>query len=169
VRHLADPIEVGVPLELAEGLLLLRLPLPFALNHVNVYLLEEDDGWTIVDCGLDTPATRQIAIRRIEVTRALFLYVGAGRDLSPAQRTLLAAQRSVGRSVPDAALARIEAALAAKSTGEAALAAIAQLGPDPSALSFSNLADLMTYLTRAGLGADADAIALEALQVWKAI
>jgi len=60
VRHLADPIEVGVPLELAEGLLLLRLPLPFALNHVNVYLLEEDDGWSIVDCGLDTPATRQI-------------------------------------------------------------------------------------------------------------
>jgi hypothetical protein len=118
---------------------------------------------------LPSTATRQLAIRRIEVTRALFLYVGAGRDLNPAQRTLLAAQKSAGRSVPDAALARIAAALAAKSTGEAALAAIAQLGPDPSALSFSNLADLMTYLTRAGLDADADAIALEALQLWKAI
>lgn len=60
VRHLADPIELGVPLELAEGLLLLRLPLPFALNHVNVYLVEDGDGWTLVDCGLDTPAARQI-------------------------------------------------------------------------------------------------------------
>jgi hypothetical protein len=116
-----------------------------------------------------TPASRQLAIRRIEVTRALFLYVGAGRDLNPAQRALLATQKTAGRGVPDAALARIEAALAAKSTGEAALAAIAQLGPDPSALSFSGLADLMTYLTRAGLDNDADAIALEALQVWKAI
>jgi hypothetical protein len=116
-----------------------------------------------------TPAMRQVAIRRIEVTRALFLYVGSGRDLTPAQRTLLASQRSAGRGVPDAALARAQSALAAEAPAEAALAAIAQLGPDPSALSFSGLADLMSVLSKAGLPGDANAIALEALQVWKAI
>ncbi|WP_322487558.1 MBL fold metallo-hydrolase [Chloroflexus sp.] len=34
----------------------LRLPLPFALNHVNVYLLRDAQGWTVVDTGLHTPA-----------------------------------------------------------------------------------------------------------------
>ncbi|WP_298820256.1 MBL fold metallo-hydrolase [Chloroflexus sp.] len=34
----------------------LRLPLPFALNHVNAYLLRDEQGWTIVDTGLHTPA-----------------------------------------------------------------------------------------------------------------
>lgn len=53
-------IETGRPVAMAPGVLLLRLPLPFALDHVNVYLLEEADGWTIVDCGLDTPAARAI-------------------------------------------------------------------------------------------------------------
>lgn len=119
--------------------------------------------------SVSAPAARQIAIRRIEVSRALFLYVGASRDLTPTQRALLAAQKTAGRGVPDGPLARIESALDAKAVGEAALAAIAQLGPDPSALSFSGLADLMTYLSRAGLDGDADALALEALQVWKAI
>jgi len=59
-RPLAATIETGRPLAIAEGVLLLRLPLPFALNHVNVYLLDEADGWTIVDCGLDTAAARRI-------------------------------------------------------------------------------------------------------------
>lgn len=81
IRHHEAVIEVGTPLEIADGVLLLRLPLPFALNHVNVYLLKDTDGWTIVDCGLDTPAARQIwdsvldslkvgrhAVRRIIVT-----------------------------------------------------------------------------------------------------
>ncbi len=52
-------IEMARPVAIAEGLLLVRLPLPFALNHINVYLLDEGDGWTLVDCGLDTPDSRQ--------------------------------------------------------------------------------------------------------------
>lgn len=60
VRHHDLPIETGQPLEIAERVWLLRLPLPFALNHINVYLLADVDGWSIVDCGLDTPAARQI-------------------------------------------------------------------------------------------------------------
>lgn len=53
-------VETGRPVEMAEGVLLLRLPLPFALNHINVYLVDEGDGWTLVDCGLDTPEARAI-------------------------------------------------------------------------------------------------------------
>ena len=33
----------------------LILPLPFALNSVNIYLLRGEDGWTVLDCGLHTP------------------------------------------------------------------------------------------------------------------
>ncbi|MGC8952031.1 MBL fold metallo-hydrolase [Chloroflexus sp.] len=41
---------------LLPNLYQLRLPLPFALNHVNVYLLRDSQGWTVVDTGLHTPA-----------------------------------------------------------------------------------------------------------------
>ena len=36
-----------------------RLPLPFALNHVNCYLLRDDEGWTMLDTGLDRPEIRR--------------------------------------------------------------------------------------------------------------
>jgi len=42
--------------EIVPNIYQLRLPLPFALNHVNVYLLRDEQGWTIVDTGLHTPA-----------------------------------------------------------------------------------------------------------------
>src|SRR5215213_2433027 len=44
--------EYGEPVALDEGLWWLRLQLPFALNHVNLVLAEDDDGWTAVDTGL---------------------------------------------------------------------------------------------------------------------
>lgn len=50
--------EDGALLEVAPGVHWLRLPLPFALNHVNLYLLEDDAGWVIVDCGLNSEACR---------------------------------------------------------------------------------------------------------------
>lgn len=116
-----------------------------------------------------TPAQRQAELRRIENTRALFLYVGAGRALNPSARALLGTLRTAGRGVPDGALARIQAALDAHASGEAALAAIAQVGPDPSAVSFAGLSDLIAALRGAGLDRDARDIALEALQPWKAL
>ena len=42
----------GETLELAAGVRWLRMPLPFELNHINLWLLEEEDGWTIVDTGI---------------------------------------------------------------------------------------------------------------------
>jgi hypothetical protein len=116
-----------------------------------------------------TPLARQIDLRRIENTRALFLFTGTGRALSPEQRALLADQRTAGRGVSDAAIARISSAANQDADGEAAIAAIALLGPDVSAVSFAGLADLLTQLRRVGFEKDVDAIALEALQVWKAL
>lgn len=39
--------------EVAVAIYRVRLPLPFALNHVNCYLLRDDDGWTLLDTGLN--------------------------------------------------------------------------------------------------------------------
>ncbi len=46
--------------EMAEGILWLRLPLPMALDHVNVFALDDGDGWTLLDTGFDTGKTRAI-------------------------------------------------------------------------------------------------------------
>ncbi|MHB2167961.1 MBL fold metallo-hydrolase [Alsobacter sp. R-9] len=46
--------------EVAPGLHWIRLPLPFRLNHVNVWALEEPDGWTVIDTGCDTSTIRAI-------------------------------------------------------------------------------------------------------------
>lgn len=45
-------------LPVAEGVYWLRMPLPFHLNHINVYLLRGDSGWVIVDTGIHTEETR---------------------------------------------------------------------------------------------------------------
>ncbi len=55
-----DIPERGQAVEIAPGVLWLRLPLPLKLDHVNVYALEEGDGWTVVDTGFDTGLTREI-------------------------------------------------------------------------------------------------------------
>jgi len=112
---------------------------------------------------------QQLAIRRIENTRALFLAFGMGRDLTAAQRATLAGQRTAGRGVSDAAIARITAAARQKAHAEAALAILPQLGTDTSAISFAGLADLLTQLREIGLEDDATALALEALQAWRAL
>lgn len=53
-----DPPAPGETIEVAEGVLWLRLPLPMALDHVNAYALDDGEGWTLVDPGIDTPACR---------------------------------------------------------------------------------------------------------------
>ncbi|MFL5333103.1 MAG: MBL fold metallo-hydrolase [Geminicoccaceae bacterium] len=52
--------EYGEPVTLDEGLWWLRLQLPFALNHVNLVLAADDDGWTLVDTGLGDAPTRAV-------------------------------------------------------------------------------------------------------------
>lgn len=43
--------EPGQALEIRPGLHWIRMPLPGRLNHINVWLIEDDDGWTVVDTG----------------------------------------------------------------------------------------------------------------------
>lgn len=52
--------EPGDPVEIAPGILWLRLPLPFQLDHVNVYLLKEPSGWTLLDTGIGSSQTRAL-------------------------------------------------------------------------------------------------------------
>jgi len=59
IRYVETEIRVAEPTLMAEGIVLLRLPLPFALNHINTYLLDEGDGWTLIDCGVDCEAARR--------------------------------------------------------------------------------------------------------------
>lgn len=60
VTPFQDPPPEGGAVEIAEGVLWLRLPLPMALDHVNVYALEDGDGWTLVDTGFDSRRGRDI-------------------------------------------------------------------------------------------------------------
>lgn len=46
-----DPPAEGEATEVAPGILWMRLPLPMALDHVNIYALDEGDSWTIIDTG----------------------------------------------------------------------------------------------------------------------
>jgi glyoxylase-like metal-dependent hydrolase (beta-lactamase superfamily II) len=48
----------GALIAVAPGVYWLRMPLPFVLNHINLWLLEDGDGWTIVDCGFATDEAR---------------------------------------------------------------------------------------------------------------
>ena len=51
--------EDGSYTEVEKGIYWLRLPLPFELSHINVWLLEDGDGWTLIDSGISMPATKQ--------------------------------------------------------------------------------------------------------------
>lgn len=59
----AEPPAEGEVIEVADGVLWARLPLPMALDHVNVYFLREGAGWAMVDTGFDTKKTRRILER----------------------------------------------------------------------------------------------------------
>ncbi len=62
--------EPGNVMAVAPGVLWLRMGLPFALDHINLWLLRDrqphptqtgvtQEGWTVVDCGIDNEATRE--------------------------------------------------------------------------------------------------------------
>ena len=53
---------LGAVQAVAAGLNWLRMPLPFALDHINLWLIADERdgqaGWSAVDCGVATEATR---------------------------------------------------------------------------------------------------------------
>lgn len=50
----------GATLSIADGVLWLRMPLPFALNHINLWLLRDEGGWVIADTGIDSKTSRAL-------------------------------------------------------------------------------------------------------------
>ncbi len=51
--------EPGTVQKVAEGIYWTRMPLPFeALGYINLWLIEDGDGWTIVDTGIREPKTQ---------------------------------------------------------------------------------------------------------------
>lgn len=67
MNHRADAIshpfaapDPGVAREIAPGILWLRVPLGMPPGHVNALALDDGDGWTVIDPGLDTPAGRDL-------------------------------------------------------------------------------------------------------------
>jgi glyoxylase-like metal-dependent hydrolase (beta-lactamase superfamily II) len=56
----AEPPAPGEIKTVADGILWCRIPLPFRLNHINIYLIEDGDGWAVLDTGIGDDPTRQI-------------------------------------------------------------------------------------------------------------
>src|SRR5579862_4214607 len=52
------PPPPGGMAEIAPGVLWLRLALPFQLDHVNIYLIEDGPGWAVLDTGVADQRTR---------------------------------------------------------------------------------------------------------------
>ncbi len=51
--------EPGEAIEIVPGILWVRMRLPFQLNHINLWLLEDGDGWTVVDTGVRDEPTAE--------------------------------------------------------------------------------------------------------------
>lgn len=58
-----QPAAPGEPVRVADGLLWVRLPLPFPPEHVDVYLLDDGEERVLVDCGHADEASRELLVR----------------------------------------------------------------------------------------------------------
>jgi glyoxylase-like metal-dependent hydrolase (beta-lactamase superfamily II) len=47
--------EPGRVMQVVPGVQWVRMPLPMALNHINLWIIEDGDGWSLVDTGMQTP------------------------------------------------------------------------------------------------------------------
>jgi len=58
------PPAPGEAIRVAEGIFWIRMPLPFALDHINLWLLQDEDEagpcWTLVDTGYGVAATHEL-------------------------------------------------------------------------------------------------------------
>jgi len=52
--------EIGQTMPVVDGMHWLRMPLPFMLGHINLWLLEDDDGWAVVDTGIATDLSKDV-------------------------------------------------------------------------------------------------------------
>jgi glyoxylase-like metal-dependent hydrolase (beta-lactamase superfamily II) len=54
----ARPPGRGEAIEIAPGVLWARIPLPFRLDHINIYFLDDGDGWAVIDTGIASQASK---------------------------------------------------------------------------------------------------------------
>ena len=52
--------DTGDTMQVAPGVYWLRMPLPFVLGHINLWLLEDGDEWTIVDTGVNVTESERV-------------------------------------------------------------------------------------------------------------
>lgn len=50
----------GEAMPIADGILWIRMPLPWSLDHINLYLLADGEGWLILDSGVRSPETMSL-------------------------------------------------------------------------------------------------------------
>jgi glyoxylase-like metal-dependent hydrolase (beta-lactamase superfamily II) len=55
-----EPPAPGSTLEVAPGVHWLRMALPFQLDHINLWMLEDGDAWLLIDSGLGNAPTRAL-------------------------------------------------------------------------------------------------------------
>jgi glyoxylase-like metal-dependent hydrolase (beta-lactamase superfamily II) len=51
------PPATGKAIELAPGILWMRMPLPFQLSHINIWAIKDSGGWGLVDTGISSTET----------------------------------------------------------------------------------------------------------------
>lgn len=57
VALLPDPPAPGASVEIVPGVRWLRMPLPFVLDHINLWAIEDGPGWIIIDTGISHPSS----------------------------------------------------------------------------------------------------------------
>jgi glyoxylase-like metal-dependent hydrolase (beta-lactamase superfamily II) len=60
------PPAPGTWYAIAPGVFWLRMPLPFALDHINLWVLQDGPGWTLVDTGFNSQVTRDLWDRLVD-------------------------------------------------------------------------------------------------------
>lgn len=55
-----EPPQPGTAIEVASGVHWIRMPLPFALDHINLWVLEDTDGLALVDSGYNSSETQDL-------------------------------------------------------------------------------------------------------------
>ncbi|HJV60329.1 MAG TPA: MBL fold metallo-hydrolase, partial [Albitalea sp.] len=60
--------ERGRSIEVAPGVHWIRMPLPYALDHINLWALDDGEGWALVDTGVRTEET--VAVWREQFANA---------------------------------------------------------------------------------------------------
>jgi len=52
--------EPGQSVQVRPGIFWLRMPLPFKLDHINLWIVDDGDNWTVIDTGFATDLTKQL-------------------------------------------------------------------------------------------------------------